>query len=74
MLIRDILATEIDVVNLRTILRMIRDHVDSTEVQSYLIEGGKELTPKKLTQLIARHSIEDVLKELEQTSRPYQMF
>jgi V/A-type H+-transporting ATPase subunit C len=69
MLIRDILATEIDVVNLRTILRMIRDHVDSAEVQVYLIEGGRDLPPKKLTQLIARHSIENVLKELEQT--PY---
>jgi V/A-type H+-transporting ATPase subunit C len=68
-LIRDILATEIDVINLRTIFRMIRDHVDSSEVQAYLIEGGKELTPKKLTQLIAQHSIEDVLKELDQT--PY---
>ena len=69
MLIRDILATEIDVVNIRTILRMIRDHVDNAEVQVYLIEGGKELTPKKMTQLISQHSIEDILKELEQT--PY---
>ena len=39
MLIRDILATEIDVVNLRTILRLIRDHVDSAEAQEFLIEG-----------------------------------
>ena len=33
MLIHNILATEIDVVNIRTILRMIRDHVDSEECQ-----------------------------------------
>ncbi len=45
MLIRNIISTEIDVVNLRTILRMIRDHVDSEEAQEFLIEGGKELTP-----------------------------
>jgi V/A-type H+-transporting ATPase subunit C len=69
MLIRDILATEIDVVNIRTILRMIRDHVGSEEAQEFLIEGGKELTPKKLNQFIALHSIEEVIKELEQT--PY---
>jgi V/A-type H+-transporting ATPase subunit C len=68
-LIRDILATEIDVVNLRTILRMIRDHVDSAEAQEFLIEGGKELSPDIVNQFIALHSIEEVLKELEQT--PY---
>lgn len=66
-LIRDILATEIDVVNLRTILRMIRDHVDSAEAQEFLIEGGKDLSPDILNQLITLHSIEEVLKELEQT-------
>jgi V/A-type H+-transporting ATPase subunit C len=48
---------------------MIRDNVDSAEAQEFLIEGGKELTPKKLNQFIALHSIEEVIKELEQT--PY---
>jgi V/A-type H+-transporting ATPase subunit C len=67
-LIRDILAIEIDVVNIRTILRMIRDHIGSEEAQEFLIEGGKELTPKKLNQIIALHSIEEIIKELEQTS------
>jgi V/A-type H+/Na+-transporting ATPase subunit C len=69
MLIRDILATEIDVVNLKTIFRMIRDRVDSEEAQEFLIEGGKELTPKKINQLVVLHSIGEVIKELEQT--PY---
>ena len=68
LLIRDILETEIDVVNIRTILRMIRDHVSSEEAQDFLIENGKELTPKKMIQLTALHSIEDLLKELDQTS------
>jgi V/A-type H+-transporting ATPase subunit C len=68
-LIRDVLATEIDVVNLRTIFRMIRDHVDREEAQEFLIEGGKELPLKKLNQFMTLHSIEEVLKELEQT--PY---
>jgi V/A-type H+-transporting ATPase subunit C len=69
MLIRDILATEIDVVNLRTIFRMIRDHVDSEEAQEFLIEGGKELSLDILNHFITLHSIEEVLKELEHT--PY---
>lgn len=68
LLIRDILETEIDVVNIRTILRMIRDNVSSEEAQDFLIEKGKELTPKKMIQLTALHSIEDLLKELDQTS------
>jgi V/A-type H+/Na+-transporting ATPase subunit C len=68
MLIRDILATEIDVVNLKTILRMVRDHVDSAETKEFLIKGGMELPPDLLNQFIVFHSIEDVLKELDQTS------
>jgi V/A-type H+-transporting ATPase subunit C len=67
-LIGDILATEIDVVNIRTILRIIRDHISSEEAQDFLIEGGKELTPKKLNQFTTLHSIEEVLKALDQTS------
>jgi V/A-type H+-transporting ATPase subunit C len=69
MLIRDILTTEIDVVNLKTILRMVRDHIDSTESQEFLIPGGKELPPKTLHQLITLHSVDEVIKKLEQT--PY---
>ena len=69
LLIRNILATEIDVVNLRTILRMIRDHVDSEEAREFLIDGGKELPPEKLNHFITLHTIEEVIRELEQT--PY---
>ena len=70
MLIRNILATEIDVVNIKTILRMVRDHVDSEEAQEFLIEGGKELPPDKSeSALLPCILIEEVIKELEQT--PY---
>jgi V/A-type H+-transporting ATPase subunit C len=55
LLIRDILETEIDVVNIRTILRMIRDNVSGEEAQDFLIENGKELTPKKMIQLTSLH-------------------
>ncbi|MDD1696182.1 MAG: V-type ATPase subunit, partial [Methanoregula sp.] len=67
-LIRNILAIEIDVVNLKTIFRMIRDHVESTEAQEFLITGGKELPPDLLNQFIGYNSIEDVVKELGKTS------
>jgi V/A-type H+-transporting ATPase subunit C len=68
-LIRDILMTEIDVVNLKTLLRMIRDNIDSEQAQEFLIEGGKEFDSDALHHLMSLHGIEEVLKELEQT--PY---
>lgn len=67
-LIQNILATEIDVVNIKTVLRMVRDHVDSEESQKYLIEGGRELPPDTLNQLITLHSVDEVIKKLENTS------
>jgi V/A-type H+-transporting ATPase subunit C len=47
---------------------MIRDNVSSEDAQEFLIEKGKELTSKKMIQLTALHSVEDLLKELDQTS------
>ncbi|MDO9036645.1 MAG: ATP synthase A1 subunit C [Methanoregula sp.] len=67
-LILNIISLEIDVVNLRTILRMIRDHIDPEEAKKYLISGGKELDRPQLDYLLTLHSIEDVVKELKKTS------
>ena len=68
-LIRNIIMLEIDVVNLRTILRMIRDHVDYQEAKKYLISGGKEFDQRQLDHLLTLHSIEEVVEELKTT--PY---
>ncbi len=67
-LIRNIIALEIDVVNLRTILRMIRDHIDPSEAKKFLINGGKEFNSRKLDHLLSLHSIEEVVEELKTTS------
>jgi V/A-type H+/Na+-transporting ATPase subunit C len=66
-LIRDLLALEIDVVNLRTVLRMVRDHVDPADAQRYLIGGGKEFDERKLRHLLALSSIDDVVRALVAT-------
>jgi V/A-type H+/Na+-transporting ATPase subunit C len=66
-LIRDLLALEIDVVNLRTVLRMVRDHVDPADVHRYLIDGGKEFTIKKIHHLLSLSTIDDVVKALVAT-------
>ncbi len=68
-LIRNILALEIDVVNLRTVLRMIRDQVAPGEAKKFLISGGKEFDQEGLDHLITLHSIEEVVEELKTT--PY---
>jgi V/A-type H+-transporting ATPase subunit C len=66
-LIHDILATEIDVVNIKTILRMIRDKVDEAEAEVFLIEGGKTFGHDGLKQLMSLNSIEKVIDELKKT-------
>jgi len=68
-LIRNIISLEIDVVNLRTILRMIRDHIDPSEAKKFLINGGQEFNARKLDHLLSLHSIEEVVEELKTT--PY---
>jgi V/A-type H+/Na+-transporting ATPase subunit C len=66
-LIRDLLSIEIDVVNLRTVLRMVRDRVDPEEARRYLIAGGTEFDEKDLTGFLALATIGDVLKALGTT-------
>ncbi|MFA5267869.1 MAG: ATP synthase A1 subunit C [Methanoregula sp.] len=66
-LIRDLLALEVDVVNLRTVLRMVRDRVDPADAERYIIAGGREFDLRKLRHLLTLTSIEDVVKALVAT-------
>ena len=66
-LIRDLLSLEIDVVNLRTVLRMVRDRVDPAEAGRYLIGGGKDFDLRKLRVLLANTSIDEVVRALAST-------
>jgi len=60
-MIRRILATEIDIVNIKTVLRMIRDHVDPGEAAQFIIEGGIEFDRKKLSRFLSLQTLEDAL-------------
>jgi len=66
-LIRALLGIEIDVVNIKTILRMIRDQVEPEEAKKFLLPGGKELNAKMVDRLIAQKKIEDALAMLADT-------
>jgi V/A-type H+-transporting ATPase subunit C len=63
-LIRNLLSLEVDVVNARTVLRMVRDHVDPADAQRYLIGGGTEFDVKKLHHLLSLSTIDEVVKAL----------
>jgi len=63
-MIRNILATEIDVVNIKTVLRMIRDHIEPEEAKKFLLAGGREFDIRKLSLLLALHTIEDALTQM----------
>jgi V/A-type H+/Na+-transporting ATPase subunit C len=66
-MIRDILSLEVDVVNIKTVLRMIRDGVGPEEAKTFLLAGGRELNDRKLDRLLALHSIEDAFSMLATT-------
>ncbi len=66
-MIRRILSLEIDVVNIKTVLRMIRDHIDQEEAKKFLLAGGQEFNLRKLSRILALHTIEDALAEMALT-------
>src|SRR5512137_2453318 len=68
-LVRDMIMTEIDVTNIKNVLRMIRDKIDIGEVKSYLIEGGITLDTGKLLTMVKTGTLDGAIKHLEST--PY---
>jgi len=67
-IIRGMLTTEIDIINIKSLLRIIRDKVETEDVQYYFIRGGKELDINKLSALSATRTIDGVIKQLTGTS------
>lgn len=67
-IIRDMLITEIDVNNLRTVLRVIRDRMDRDEAKRFFMKGSPELDIETLYSMLKAGTIEGALKHLDQTS------
>jgi V/A-type H+-transporting ATPase subunit C len=67
--LREMVATEIDVTNLRSMLKMIRDRIPPEETQEFLIPGGS-LKVERLMALMKAGTIKDALKQLAGT--PYE--
>src|SRR5512136_390932 len=66
---REMVATEIDVTNLRSMLKMIRDRIPLEDAQEFLIPGGS-LKVERLTALMKAGTIKDALKQL--AGSPYE--
>ncbi|MGZ4864282.1 MAG: V-type ATPase subunit [Halobacteriota archaeon] len=67
-LVRGMIKLEIDVTNIKSILRMIRDKVELEDPTYYFIRGGKELDVDKLLAISKARTIEGVVQQLARTS------
>ncbi len=67
-LIRNLIRTEIDTINLKTVLRLVRDRVESAEAKRFFLDGGREFDSERLVALVERRTVEGVVEELAQTS------
>jgi len=68
-LIRDMIMAEIDVTNIKNVLRIIRDKIDIEEAQGFLIKGGITLDIEKLLSMLRSGTLEGAIRHLETT--PY---
>jgi len=67
-LVREMITTEIDIVNIRTVLKSIKANVDVEFAKKFLIKNGKELKIGRLVDLIKTRNIQQVVVNLKETS------
>jgi V/A-type H+-transporting ATPase subunit C len=69
-IIREFLITEIDVTNLKTILKVIWEKMEPAEAEQFLIKGSIRFGKERLSALIHTGTIEGAIRQL--TDTPYQ--
>jgi V/A-type H+-transporting ATPase subunit C len=67
-LILDMITTEIDVTNIKNVLKIIRDKIDIEEAEGLLINGGAKLNMERLLAMIRTGTLEGAIKVLDATS------
>jgi V/A-type H+-transporting ATPase subunit C len=68
-IILDMITTEIDVTNIKNVLKMIRDKINIEEAEGLLINGGVKLNMERLLAMIRTGTLEGAIKVLDAT--PY---
>jgi V/A-type H+-transporting ATPase subunit C len=68
-IVRDIVSTEIDIINIKSILTLERDRIDPVDGEHILLSGGKFLDLEKLNLMLHEKNVHGILNQLERT--PY---
>ena len=68
--IRQVLSLEVDVVNIKTILRMVRDRIAPEDAQKFLLEGGQALDEKMIARVLVLPTIAEAAAMLSTTWYP----
>ena len=66
-IVLDFIKTEIDAMNIKNILILIRDSVPPEDGQKILLNGGKVFDKRHLLEMLTIQNIPDLLKRLEKT-------
>ena len=68
-IMREMVRSEIEVINLKTAFRLIRDSISGEEARAILIDGGRSPDTGQVLSLIGTGSVETAVKMLDET--PY---
>ncbi|MDD1717074.1 MAG: V-type ATPase subunit [Methanoregulaceae archaeon] len=68
-LVREMIETEIDVTNLKSVFKIILDRTETVEAERYFIRGGMALNMEKLLSMVRTGTLDGAIKHLGTT--PY---
>lgn len=67
-LVLEMMRREMDIINIMTLLRIVKEEVEGSEAANLFLSGGKEVPYRKLVEYTDFHSVEDAVQALEGTS------
>jgi V/A-type H+/Na+-transporting ATPase subunit C len=68
-IVREIVSTEIDITNIKSILTLVRDGIVPSDGQRVLLSGGRYLDQEILKEMLSETTVPGILRHLEDT--PY---
>lgn len=67
-LVLEMMRREIDMINIMTLLRVVKEEIEQSESAILFIPGGKEISVEKLKEICDFHAVEDGVKALAGSS------
>ena len=65
---KDLLLRNVDVVNIKNLLRFKQEGLNAKEIMNYMIFSGEHFSQAKLSQLANEASVNEIIKSLQQSS------